>query len=392
MNSSKKELLFISARFPYPLHKGDQLVLFNNIRLMSEYYSITLITMYDEDNELENLDKLHLFCIEIITIKRNRFETYFNLLISPLKLEPLQVAYYKSKKFKSELDALLSRKHFDIVHVYMLRMAHYVNKVVSLKIISFVDSMALNMQRRVENESGLKKIIFKYESMLVKNYEKKMAKKFDRGIVVSNIDKDYIGEDNIEVIPIGVGIETCNIEKKENKIIFSGNMGYFPNQNAVLWFIENCFNEIKMIIPTVKFVIVGKDPPEKIKKYHDGKNIFVKGYVDCMISELCSASIAIAPMQSGSGMQIKVLEAMSVSLPIVVTTLGKGDIDATNNKHIVIIDDPSDFSTACLELLKSKEKREYIGQEAYTFIHTNHSWASIVMKYQNLYTYKNGVK
>lgn len=214
MNLNKKEILFISARFPYPLHKGDQLVLFNNIRLVSKDYSITLLTMYDEDSELENLDKLKLYCKEIISVKRSKTETYFNLLLSPLMLEPLQVAYYKSSGFKTELNKLLSNKSFDIIHVYMLRIAHYVKDLRNYKVLSLVDSMALNMSRRVQNESGIKKLIFKYESILINNYEKNMLKNFDKAIVVSNIDKEHISETNIEVIPIGIDMQKCNVEKK----------------------------------------------------------------------------------------------------------------------------------------------------------------------------------
>ena len=256
-------------------------------------------------------------------------------MISPLKLEPLQVAYYRNKNFKILLDELLSQNRFDIVHVYMLRMAHYVADYTIFKIISLVDSMALNMKRRVENESGLKKLVFKYENLLVRNYETKMIRKFNKAIVVSNIDKEYIGEQNIEVIPIGINIQQSKIIKEDKKIIFSGNMGYFPNQNAVIWFVENCFNEIKRAIPEIKFFIVGKNPPEKIIKYQDGLNIFVKGYVDSMIDELASATIAIAPMQSGSGMQIKILESMSIGLPIVATELGRGDISVIHNQQVL---------------------------------------------------------
>ena len=388
MNFDKKELLLVSARFPYPLHKGDQLVLFNNIRLMSDTYSITLLTMYDEESELENIDKLKLYCKEIITVKRNKLETYFNLLISPLKLEPLQVAYYRNKHFKILLDELISKNKFDIVHVYMLRMAHYAIDLPTFKVISLVDSMALNMQRRVENESGLKKLIFKYESFLVKDYETKMVKRFNKAIVVSNIDKDYIGEKNIEVIPIGVNIQQSNTIKEDKKIIFSGNMGYFPNQNAVIWFIENCFEEIKKAIPEIKFFIVGKNPPEKIMKYQDGLNIFVKGYVDSMIDELASATIAIAPMQSGSGMQIKILESMSVGLPIVATELGRGDISAIHNEHILIANEPEEFVNECISLIKNKSLQESIGSSAKYFVENNHAWQRIEKQYINIYEVK----
>ncbi len=388
MNSNKKELLFISARFPYPPHKGDQLVLFNNIKLMSSEYKIALITMYDEDDELSNLDKLNIYCKEIITIKRNKLETYFNMLISPFRFEPLQVAYYRSKLFQTKLNELLGTKRFDVIHVHMLRMAHYVQNIENFKILSLIDSMALNMSRRVENESGIKKLIFKYESILVKNYERSIVNKFNHSIVVSNIDKNYIDNPNIEVVTIGIEMHQCSSQKEVNKIIFSGNMGYFPNQNAVIWFVENCFDDIKKFLPNTQLVVVGKNPPEKIKKYHDGKNIFIKGYVKSMVDELCRATIAIAPMQSGSGMQIKVLESMSVGLPVVATELGRGDISAEDNKNILIANTLKDFSSKCIKILNDENMRKDIGENAKDFIANNHSWETIKQQYLKIYKSK----
>ena len=386
MKLNKKSILFISARFPYPLDTGDRLVLFNNIKLVSEEYNVTLFTMYDDDDELNNLDKLKIYCVNVITIKRSKIEAYFNLFLSPLTLEPLQVAYYKSKVFKQKLNELLLEQQFDIVHVYMLRMAHYVQNFDSFKVLSLIDSMSLNMSRRAENETGLKYIIFKYETLLIKNYELKMVNKFDISLVVSNIDKEVINKNNIDVIPIGVGILQCTKAKELNTIIFTGNMGYFPNQNAVLWFVKNCFDGIKKEIPDVRFVIVGKNPPKYIQDYHDGQNVFVKGFVESMTDELCSASISIAPMQSGSGMQIKILEAMSIGLPVITTELGRGDVMAVDEKDILIANTPDQFVRSCIELLNDVEKQDIIGNNAKIFINDNHSWKNIKQQYLKIYT------
>jgi len=385
MDSNKKKILFVSARFPYPLHKGDQLVLFNNIKLVSREYSITLITMYDEKGELNNLDKIQLYCEEIITVKRKKIESYFNMFLSIFRQEPLQVAYYRNNLFKKTLNKLLKTNSYDLVHVYMLRIAHYAENISNNKVISLVDSMYLNMSRRVENETGIKKLVFQYETIMIKNYEKNMVNKFNKSIVVSEIDKKYIDQDNIEVVSIGINISESKAIKEKNKIIFTGNMGYFPNQNAIKWFVDNCFEYIKKTIPDVTLVIVGKNPPNHIKKLDDNKNIFVKGFVNSMSDELNCASIAIAPMQSGSGMQIKVLEAMSMGLPIVATSLGLGDISAIDNKSIVLADSQNTFIKKCIFLLQNDEHRKNIGSSAREFIKAEHSWSNIKNKYLNIY-------
>ena len=161
-SSDEKKVLFVSGRFPFPLHKGDQLVLFNNIRLVSQKYKVTLITFYDNESELENLHKIKKYCEKVVLIKRFAIFSYINIIFSIFRLEPMQVSYYRSGLFKKKLNLLLSVDRFDLIHVYMLRMAHYVKDIPTPKVIGLIDSMHLNMSRRALNETGLKKVIFKY--------------------------------------------------------------------------------------------------------------------------------------------------------------------------------------------------------------------------------------
>jgi glycosyltransferase involved in cell wall biosynthesis len=104
-----------------------------------------------------------------------------------------------------------------------------------------------------------------------------------------------------------------------------------------------------------------------------------------MLDELCSASIAVAPMQSGSGMQIKVLEAMAVGLPMVATELGRGDIASTDTKNILIANEAHQFSIECIRLLSDEKLRANVGNSAREFIRENHSWDIIKEQYINVY-------
>ena len=143
-SSDEKKVLFVSGRFPFPLHKGDQLVLFNNIRLVSQKYKVTLITFYDNESELENLHKIKKYCEKVVLIKRFAIFSYINIIFSIFRLEPMQVSYYRSGLFKKKLNLLLSVDRFDLIHVYMLRMAHYVKDIPTPKVIGLIDSMHLN--------------------------------------------------------------------------------------------------------------------------------------------------------------------------------------------------------------------------------------------------------
>jgi len=203
--------------------------------------------------------------------------------------------------------------------------------------------------------------------------------------VVSKIDKEYINNHNVKVIPVGVDIQVKNNYKQSDTIIFTGNMGYFPNQDAVKWFIDNCLKLIIKKIPDIRFVVVGKNPPQFLRQLNDGKNIFIKGFVESIQDEMQNATIAVAPMQSGSGMQIKILESMAAGLPVVATSLGIGDIGAKNGDSILIADAADEFSSKCLSLLINTKQRTDVGNSALNYVKKNHSWEGIQKQYINLY-------
>lgn len=385
MNSNSKKILFVSGRFPYPLYKGDQLLLFNNIKSASQKYKVTLITFYDRESELDNLNKVKRYCEKIVLVKRTLALSYLNVFLSMFRMEPMQVSYYRSSLFKKKLNTLLDADTFDVIHVYMLRMAHYVRNIPTCKLISLIDSMHLNISRRAIHEIGFKKIVFKYEALLLKSYEAKCLEWFDNAVVVSEIDKKHINNSEVRVIPVGVNVKKIGSFKKVKTIIFSGNMGYFPNQDAVFWFIENCLKMIIEEMPDVHFIVVGKNPPKSLIRLNDNKNIFVKGFVNSMHHEMQNATISVAPMQSGSGMQIKVLESMAAGLPMVATTLGVGDIGAIDGRDILIAETPEEFASRCLLLLSNKKQRDAIGGSAINYIEKNYSWKVVNSQYHDLY-------
>jgi glycosyltransferase involved in cell wall biosynthesis len=102
--------------------------------------------------------------------------------------------------------------------------------------------------------------------------------------------------------------------------------------------------------------------------------VTVTGRVPSLASVINAARVSIAPMQSGSGMQFKILEAMACGVPVVVSTLGLGDIAAEINKDFLLADTPDSFVQAILSLLQSEELREKIGNAGWQFVKKHHTW------------------
>jgi polysaccharide biosynthesis protein PslH len=387
-------ILFITSRFPYPLLQGDRLICYHRLRTLSKTNEITLITFYQSRQELDYLDRIAPFCKNIYPVYLPRWESAVNCLrYSLLSQLPFQIAYYHSHKFQAQLDRVLAGEKFDIAHYFLLRMAEYEIDPGLPKIVEAIDSMQLNLASRIPLESLPKQLIFKEELKRIRVYENKLDRRFKKIIVVGKKDAESIVADPDKIAIIPNGIATDKFKPDDNLVrdlssihlIFAGTMNYAPNIHAIQWFVNNCWQSIVRALPDIKFTIAGADPPAEIVKLSQVSGIHVTGYVESMVDMLNTANIAIAPMQSGSGMQNKILEAMSCALPVITTSIGLGSIEALVGREILVANTPSEFVDAVMRLAHDREEIVTIGTRARDFVKKHHSWETGAHKIESIY-------
>ena len=173
------KLLFVTTRFPYPPIKGDQVVSYHRLRILSRRHQITLLSFYDHPDELKYVDALRDFCDSIHVVHRSKLESLLNMAIGLIGTTPLQVLYYKSVKFQRELFKLINEYHFDMVHGVLLRLSPYfesLNVHGQPILLEIVDSMQLNLERNLILERGWKRILWQEEFRRMKKYEPRIIK------------------------------------------------------------------------------------------------------------------------------------------------------------------------------------------------------------------------
>jgi glycosyltransferase involved in cell wall biosynthesis len=371
-------ILYLNTQPIFPILQGNQRTALNRILDLSIRHKVTFVSFFENEKERVLTEKgLNDYCDEIILIKKSKVLSIVsmisNLFFSNL---PFQVAYYHSKEMKNEM-VKLSKNKYEIIHINTIRMVQYADISQSPTLIDLHDSMILNITRRLNSESFFKKIFYKYELKRIKKYELDIIQKYKSIMVLANQDKETLGNPvNVDVIHLGVdtnSFKRVSTFNKKEVIIITGNMNYTPNVEAVEWFIDNCWLKLKEKIPNLLFRIVGANPNERINKYLNYEGITITGQVESIKDEIESAYISIAPMQSGSGMQNKILEAMACEVPVICTTMGMGNIKAEHGKNILVADDPSSFSNLCLNLFEDFDLAKKIGRHGYEFVKGNYS-------------------
>ncbi len=380
------KLLFIAPRFPYPLDKGDKLTVFNYLKYFSQRHSVTLITFIESENELDYLPEIQPYCDEVKTVRLNTLASNMKCAFNLFSRAPLQVSYYASREMRRCVMRTLQEGKFDMVYAHTLRMEPYLRLVENVpRVLAMQISMSLNYRRlRDFAKNGLlKKLLHSYEYAKVRRYEPKVAAMYDKCLLISQTDKAEIERaagllENVFINPHGVDYQyftaSPEVPKVPNRIAFTGNMNYAPNVDAVCYFCEKIFPLVKSQIENATFYIVGKNPAKRLRKLTQIDGVTVTGGVPDIRPYLDMAEISIDPLRIGAGLQNKVLEGMSMGLPMVITSIANEGIRATHEKNIIIADTEPDFATQIVKLLNEPYLRHQIGSSARQFIEEEFSW------------------
>lgn len=374
-----KNILVLCSRLPYPLVGGDKIRMFNNIKALSKKYTVDLIFISSEGWKNEDTADLKKYCRNIYPFHFPEYRSKLNTLKGLLSnRKPLQVNYYYFKEVQKWIDE--NKDKYDMFFCNHIRTTEYVKNIDKNKVVDFVDSIAMNYTKAVERTTSLKwKMIYAFEQGRVLKYEIEMSKIFDKKIIISDVDKEYIikngGNSNIETISNFVNMkEELNVEvEEENAISFLGKMNYEPNISAVKFFSESVFPKIREVYKELEFYIVGAYPPAVVEKIGEEPGITVTGFVKDPYEYLLKSKLFIAPMVSGAGVQNKILEAMMLGKCVVTTKIGAEGLDGVTEKEIIIADSAEEMSNKIIELLKPENKLllKEIGENAKLYIKKN---------------------
>lgn len=361
---------------------GATLPIYHLIKNLGKQYDIHLISFdsgkYSLNNIINYLNKWDTLSIpEYLSIKDQLKYTTKNMLsLTNLHVHSFLNYYYRDDMYKL-IKSSLDKENFDIV-ITDMPMAFYVKNSALPHIVYAFDAVSNYNYNMYQKAAGITSKIYWYLNYLkIHNYEK-IYNKFDACIVVNNKDKLLLEEDihtPIHVIPNGVDTSFFKNENEVQnpKLVFLGDMNTPPNNDAVKYFVDNIYPLI-LKEKEINFYIVGRNPSEYIQSLNQRKNIIVTGSVEDVRKYLEPGTIFITPMISGTGIKNKILEAMSMSLPVVSTSIGISGIDATDEKEFMLADNITDYKNIIIKLINDKKLRENIGLNARIFVENNYSW------------------
>ncbi|MBL7927755.1 MAG: glycosyltransferase [Bacteroidia bacterium] len=372
------KILFITSRFPFPLEKGDKLRAFELIKNLSAHHQIILFAINETVVTDSQLAQLKPYCEKIYTEQISKFNSYFNLLKNILGYLPFSVAYFLRKTVCQRIKAIATEEKPDHIFCHLIRMSEYVKDINIPKTLDYMDTFSMGMERMLENESGLKKIAIAIEHKRLLRYESQIYNCFDKHIIISDQDRSHIphpDRDKIEVIPNGVDFDFFYPQQlgKKYDVLFAGNMNYPPNIESVLFLANEIWPLVLKQKPDAKLLIAGASPTLAIKQLQSN-SITVSGWVDDIRTSFAHSKIMIAPMLISIGLQNKILQAMAMKVPCIVSSLANNAVGAKHNQEVLIAATAAEYASCIISLLSDETQSQTIAENAYTFVKQNFNW------------------
>jgi len=227
--------------------------------------------------------------------------------------------------------------------------------------------------------------VYQREARLTEAYEKKIHQTFDHSLFVAQQEVDLFAKrlgttEKIHVVGNGLDTKaftpsTTAFNPTNPVFIFTGVMDYFPNEDAVVSFVEDAWDEVLKRWPGAEFIVAGMNPGPKIRSLQGRPGITITGFVEDILEYYHRANFFLAPFRIARGVQNKILQAFACGLPVVSTPIGNEGIDAEDGTHLLIAQDNRQFVERIEQLMTDKDLRTKLRENALDLVHSKFSWA-----------------
>lgn len=378
------KILVVLPRFPYPLEKGDKLRAYHQVRVLSQQNEVYLFVLSHEAVSASQRQELERYCKDINIVRLSKSKAALHAGASLLVGQSLQVGYWYSSRALRAFRAFEAKVKPDVVYAQMVRTLRYAAAARCPKVLDFQDALSMNAARRASNAKGLVRWVMNYESGKLANVELQALQSMDASTIISNPDRQRILDQasrqgvkgEIVLLENGVDLDYFAPQRaeKQHDIVFCGNMQYAPNVDAAHYLVHDIMPLVWAKHPAAKVVLAGATPTSKVQRLAEDKRVVVTGSVPDIRPYYAQSRLFVAPMRIGSGLQNKLLEAMSMGIPCVTTSLANDALGAEHEQHLLIGDNAKILADNIIRLLDDADLRHRLASNASNFVTEHYSW------------------
>lgn len=375
------KILQITKKFPHPVKDGEVIGIINLTKgFAAQGHEVTVLSLntkkhYFPLNKLpDEVKKLAHFIAVDIDTSLNPVKALLNLFSN----KSYNIERFYSKDFESKLAEVLGSQQFDLIlleGIYLMRYIDIIRKHSKTKVLLRPQNVEYVIWERLHDAetNPMKRWYLSTLAKRMKRFEISNLNKADIMIPVSETDMRIFWEYGCRLphssIPTGYVFDSLPeiSSREENAVAFIGGMDWMPNREGVDWFIEKVWSKVLEQLPDAKFYLAGRNFPDEIRNLQV-KGLVIVGEVEDAVEFIFSKSISIVPLFAGSGMRVKIVEAMALGRAVISTSVGAESLAYTHGKDILIADEADSFAEAVIQTLRNHQTRMNLGMSAQRLI------------------------
>lgn len=389
----KHEILFISHRMPFPPDRGDKIRSHHVLKRLATLAPVHVATFADDERDIAEEVELAAIARSYCLVRRVKPLVLAGVQ-AVVRRRPVSLAAFDHAELAQYIGRTLRERPVSTIYVFSGQMGQYIPAWFKGRVIfDFVDVDSAKFEAYAQQDLGLRRWINQREADLLRREEERLARLADVSLLVSaeetalfraRLSPEAAASCDVRVLrngidsryfdPVGVRPEPRLLDCGGPRMIFTGQMDYAPNIQAALRVIERLLPAIRGLLPNASFHVVGRNPADELKAWHGRDGVHVWGGVEDMRPWLAGAELALVPLEIARGVQNKVLEAMSMALPVVMTAAAATGIGGEAGRHYEVADSDADLVERVTALLSHPRRGWNMGVEARRFVVDTLSW------------------
>jgi len=379
------DILFLAHRSPFPPDRGDKIRAFNVLKHLAANHRVHLLAFADDPRDLDAKDGLAPFTASRTILWRGKSRSRA-LAEALVQRRPASLTAFDDHATRDAVADVLEREAIETIYVFSGQMAQYVPAKTRARVImDFCDMDSLKFADYAKGSRGPMRWLMRREARLLFEFERRVAQRVDASLFVSEAEADQFrtrtGAANVQAVENGIDTDFFDpaaaferIDTPGKLIVFTGQMDYRPNVEAVTWFAEAVLPHVRATHPDADFVIVGRNPTDAVTALARRDGVQVTGEVADVRPWLDAAACVVAPLKIARGIQNKVLEAMAMARPVVASGPAAEGID--HDGTILSGDTAAEVSDAVNGLLSDAPGAAAMGRNARERVKARYGWSA----------------
>jgi sugar transferase (PEP-CTERM/EpsH1 system associated) len=387
-------VLYLCHRIPYPPNKGEKIRAFHQLQAIAAQHEVDLFTLTDRADDLVHMSALAPYCQQITVSHLNPVLSRLRALPFLLTKSPLTLPYFYSAELHRKVRSAILRRSYDRIFVLCSAMAQYVDLAGGIPVIlDLVDVDSDKWSQYAGSANFPFSAIYKREARRLQEYEHRISEKAACVLVTTAREAQLVRQiapaARVHVVPIGVDTKYFNQAGDSpvagaGTIVFVGDMSYYPNEQAVIYFARQVLPLINHSLPGVRFLIVGRNPGSRVKELQEIQGIEVTGPVPDVRPYLAQAHVSVAPFKIATGIQTKILEALASGLPVVATPRALQGLSPRVADIIETGESAEEMARKIVFLLRDLRLARRVGLEGRCQVAADYNWGHILGSFLRL--------